>query len=925
MILWGRKADAAARGPGGAANSPLCFPTKNGAAAGAPEIRLADYTPYPAVLRSVGLEFDLWEEHAVVRSALCFEGKADFDGSLFLEGEELELVRIALRDGGPLEEGRGFERRPGGLQLSGLPVTGTFVVEVEVRIRPQDNTRLEGLYKSSGNFCTQCEAEGFRYITYFPDRPDVMSVYTVKVTAAKELYPVLLSNGNLVASEDVETGRHSTTWSDPHPKPCYLFALVAGRLELREGIFTTMSGRQVQLRMWAEAHNVSKTGYALESLKAAMRWDEERFGREYDLDQFNIVAVDDFNMGAMENKSLNVFNSRLVLASPETATDFDYTRIEGVIGHEYFHNWSGNRVTCRDWFQLSLKEGLTVFRDQEFTGHMNSAPVKRIEDVATLRSRQFAEDAGPMSHPVRPASYQKIDNFYTLTVYEKGAEVIRMYQTLLSREGFRKGTDLYFERHDGQAVTCDHFYKAMEDANGADLGNFKLWYSQAGTPVLKVRASFDADRKEYSLTCKQELPSTPGSPSSEKQPQLIPIKLGLLCPDGSGEFAPATVSVDGGAPAPVVTSNGNCILRLTEQEQTFTFQDIDAEPVPSLLREFSAPVKLEIEQSRADLLFLLAHDTDPFNRWEAMQRLMNGVIVDLYPAALQGHDLVGLDPSIAAALQEVLTSPGLDQAFVALTLRLPALNELLESPEGGNVDPVAMYTARKHVATEVARQLRDTFLSIYRENCREGIKYVPSTAEKARRALKNSALSYLALLKEDSEVQDIVAKAYSGANNMTDQIAALAAIALYDTAERKTALEAFYQQWESEPLVLLKWLTLQAESNIPGNTSAVRALMQHPAFDIKNPNKVYSLVGGFSRSAVNFHAADGSGYALFGDIILELDKINPQVAARMVGPFTRYKKYDAARQGLMKAQLQRIVDAKPCDNVYEIVSKSLEG
>ena len=906
------------RGGGGGGASP-----QTDGAAGAPEIALADYAPYPADLRSVRLEFDLGEEETVVRAALEFEGKAGFDGSLFLEGEELELVRISV-GGAVLEEGQGFERCPGGLRLSGLPASGAFLLESEVRIRPQDNTRLEGLYKSSGNFCTQCEAEGFRYITFFPDRPDVMSVYTVKVTADREKYPVLLSNGNLEASEDVGAGRHSATWVDPHPKPCYLFAVVAGQLEVREDSFTTMSGRKVQLRVWAEAHNVAKTGYALESLKAAMRWDEERFGREYDLDQFNIVAVDDFNMGGMENKSLNVFNSRLVLATPETATDFDYTRIEGVIGHEYFHNWSGNRVTCRDWFQLSLKEGLTVFRDQEFTGHMNSAPVKRIDDVSTLRSRQFAEDAGPMAHPVRPASYQKIDNFYTLTVYEKGAEVIRMYQTLLSREGFRRGTDLYFERHDGQAVTCDHFYKAMEDANGADLGNFKLWYSQAGTPTLRVKTKFDAERQEYSLTCRQELPSTPGSPADKKQPQLIPIKLGLLRPDG-GEFPLTSVSVDGGPAGPVVISNGNCLLRLSEQEQTFTFQGINAAPVPSLLREFSAPVKLDLEQSRSDLLFLLSHDTDPFNRWEAMQRLMSGVILDLYSPALQGQALGALDSSIAAALREVLAGPDLDPAVAALTLRLPALAELIESAPGGGADPVAMHTARRHVATEVARQLRDTFVEIYRSNCRDGAEYVPSTAEKARRALKNSALGYLALLSEDAEVKDIVAEAYSGANNMTDQIAALAAIALHDTPERAKALGAFFQQWEAEPLVLLKWLTLQAESNIQGNTSAVRALLQHPAFDMRNPNKVYSLVGGFSRSAVNFHAADGSGYALFGDIILELDKINPQVAARMVTVFTRFKKYDAARQGLMKAQLQRIVDAKPCDNVYEIVSKSLEG
>ena len=877
-------------------------------------ILLADYKPYPATFHSARLSFDLGEEATLVEAEVDV-APTDPGQPLWFDGLDMELKAIWI-DGVALREGADYVLEATGLRLLKYPAQ-RFKLGIISQIKPQDNTKLEGLYKSSGNFCSQCEAEGFRHVVYWPDRSDVLTTFTVKIVADKGKYPVLLSNGNEVASGDLEGGKHFAVWVDPFPKPCYLFALVAGDLVALQDAFTTKSGKEVMLRIFTEAHNADKTGYAMVSLKASMAWDEERFGLEYDLNQFNIVAVDDFNMGAMENKSLNIFNSRLVLASPQTATDYDYTRIEGVIGHEYFHNWTGNRVTCRDWFQLSLKEGLTVFRDQEFTGYMNSIPTKRIDDVQMLRSRQFAEDAGPMAHPVRPASYMKIDNFYTVTVYEKGAEVIRMYQTLLGRDGFRKGMDLYFQRHDGQAVTCDDFYAAMEDANGTSLGNFRLWYSQAGTPTLEVTTAYEGD--VFTMRCKQTLPATPAD-EGEKAPQLIPIKLGLLGPDGK-ELPLTTVAVDGGAPAPVEVAGGNALVKLTQWEQTFAFQGVAAKPVPSVLREFSAPVVLKMDQSDEELKFLLAHDTDSFNKWESMQRLSAGLILKLYPAAVAGEALQ-MDGGLVEAVKSVLADKALDKEFVSLALDLPALSELVNMVPGGLADPVALHRARLFVGTEIARALKAEFVAIYQANCSDQ-PYSPDSASKGQRALKNGALRYLALLEGDADVKALVAAAFKGATNMTDQIAALGAIALHDTPERKQALESFRAQWEKENLVMLKWLGIQAGSNIEGNVAAVKALMEHPAFDIKNPNKVYSLVGGFTRSMVNFHNADGSGYRLLADMIITLDKLNPQVAARMVGPFTRFKKYDAARQALMKAELQRILDIKPCTNVFEIVSKSL--
>ncbi|QDZ17935.1 alanyl aminopeptidase [Chloropicon primus] len=879
-------------------------------------IYLKDYQEYPYSIADLTMTFDLGEEKTTVHSVCRMSSKSGSSVPMMLNGDaSLELKGLYV-DGKPLVEGVDYDLSEKELLIKSPP-SGDFVLGCITDIEPQNNTSLNGLYKSDGNFCSQCEAEGFRCITYYPDRPDVMTKFTVKIVGDKEKYPVLLSNGNLVAEGDLEGGKHYAVWVDPWKKPAYLFALVAGQYVALEDKFTTKSGRVVDLRIYTAAHNSHKTQHAMDSLKHAMKWDEDRFRLEYDLDLFNIVAADDFNMGAMENKSLNVFNSRLVLASPETATDFDYNRIEGVIGHEYFHNWTGNRVTCRDWFQLSLKEGLTVFRDQEFSSFMNSAPVKRIDDVMIVRSRQFAEDAGPMAHPVRPASYMKIDNFYTLTVYDKGAEVIRMYHTLLGEEGFQKGIDLYFERHDGQAVTTDDFYKAMEDANNTSLGSFKLWYSQAGTPTLKVTTEYNEGDKTFTLNCSQELPVTPDM-TQEKKPQLIPIKIGLVSPDGKDLVLTSVQDSTGSE-----TSIGNAttyVLKMTEMSQSFTFKNVPVKPTPSVLRNFSAPVKLEMEQSSEELKFLLSNDSDEFNKWEAGQRLITNLIFDLLKSHQSGQELQ-MDNSVTEAFGQVLTDDSLDKEFRAYAMELPSTEELADKIPKAN--PVDIHKVRNFVLKSLAAGLKDKFLQIYNANNVKGA-YKPDREGKSRRSIRNCALSYLGKLADsDAEIKALLNTSFKEASNMTDQMAALGAICGNAGEDRENALKSFYTQWSNEPLVMLKWLGLQAGSNIEGNLKVMKELLEHPAFDIKNPNKVYSLVGGFTRSAVNFHAADGSGYEFLADLVIKLDKLNPQVAARMVGPFTKYKKYDDARQALMKAQLERILATKPCENVYEIVFKSL--
>ncbi|GLI71085.1 hypothetical protein VaNZ11_016002 [Volvox africanus] len=893
-----------------------------------------DYAPPPYTISTVHLDFILEEETTTVSSrlrvlpnyGLLEEGASR--PALKLDGrKDAKLVRVAVA-GNELAEGQ-YTATEKQLTLNNLP-PGEFEVEVVTELRPQDNSLLEGLYKSSGNFCTQCEAEGFRGITFFLDRPDVMAKYTTRIEADEANYPVLLSNGNLKESGKLEGGRHYAVWEDPFPKPCYLFALVAGKLSMKERSFTTCSGREVALRIFVQENNLSKVDHALESLIKSMKWDEDTFGREYDLDLFNIVAVDDFNMGAMENKALNIFNSRLVLASPETATDLDYSRIEGVVGHEYFHNWTGNRVTCRDWFQLTLKEGLTVFRDQEFTADMNSRAVKRIEDVMVLRNSQFTEDAGPMAHPIRPESYIKMDNFYTVTVYEKGAEIVRLYDTLLGKEGFRKGMDLYFQRYDGHAVTCDDFLAAMADANNVNLDTLGRWYSQAGTPNLHVSTSYDAAAKTYTLFCRQNTAPSPGQ--DVKQPVLIPIKLGLLGPDGAD--LPLRLRGSDGSVTDLGTTG---VLRFEEAESSFQFEGVEVEPVPSLLRGFSAPVKMQVEgQTDEHLLFLLAHDSDPFNRWESGQRLARKLLLKLYAAAAAGggdHSAKavgerctaagGVPDAFVGAYRAVLGDETLDGSFKAMAVSLPTGNELMDSIEGA--DPPLLYQVRMFVVKQLALQLRPELEALVAANDDQpGETYHFTAAACAHRAIKNRCLAMLSSL-EEPEITHMLLNRFKAATNMTDEIAALSCLVELAGPDRDTALAAFYDKFKDEPLVLLKWLGLQATSNAPGNVALIKKLVDHPAFNITNPNNCYSLFLGFGRSPVNFHAADGSGYAFMGDAVLRVDTINHQVAARMVSAFSTWRQYDSERQVMMRAQLERIVSHPGLsDNVFEIASKSLK-
>lgn len=880
------------------------------------EIFLKDYKLPDYYFDTVDLSFSLGEENTIVTAKISVVPRVDGAASpLVLDGIDLKLINVTI-NGNQLKEGD-YHLDTRHLIITSPP-SGNFVLETVTEILPQKNTSLEGLYKSSGNFCTQCEAEGFRKITFYQDRPDIMAKYTCRIEADKSLYPVLLSNGNLVEQGDLEGGKHFALWEDPFKKPCYLFALVAGQLESRDDTFKTCSGREVALRIWVPSQDLPKTEHAMYSLKAAMKWDEEVFGREYDLDIFNIVSVPDFNMGAMENKSLNIFNSKLVLASPETATDADYAAILGVIGHEYFHNWTGNRVTCRDWFQLSLKEGLTVFRDQEFSSDLGSRTVKRIGDVSKLRIYQFSQDAGPMAHPVRPHSYIKMDNFYTVTVYEKGAEVVRMYKTLLGSEGFRKGTDLYFERHDGQAVTCEDFFAAMRDANDADFANFLLWYSQAGTPIVKVTSSYNAEARTFSLKFSQTVPPTPGQ--LVKEPMFIPVSTGLL--DSSGKDMPlSSVYHDGKLES--VTCGGQpvytTVLRVTKGEEEFVFTDVAEKPIPSLLRGYSAPIRLESDLTENDLFFLLAHDSDEFNRWEAGQILARKLMLSQV-VNFQKDDALVLDPQFVHGIKCILLDSSLDKEFIAKAITLPGEGEIMDMM--AVADPDAVHAVRKFIRKQLASELKQEFINLVKEN-RSSEKYEFNHANMARRALKNTALGYLASL-EDQEITDLVLNEYKTATNMTDQFSALAAIAQKPGKARDDALADFYNKWQDDYLVVNKWFALQSASDIPGNVENVQKLLSHQAFDLKNPNKVYSLIGGFCASPVNFHAKDGSGYKFLGDIVVQLDKLNPQVASRMVSAFSRWKRYDETRQNLAKAQLEMIMSANGLsENVYEIASKSL--
>ncbi|XP_027340201.1 puromycin-sensitive aminopeptidase isoform X2 [Abrus precatorius] len=880
------------------------------------EIFLKDYKMPDYYFDTVDLKFSLGEEKTLVSSKIAVYPRIEGSSPpLVLDGQDLTLVSIQINGRALKEEDYHLDAR----HLTILsPPSGKYDLEIVTEIYPQKNTSLEGLYKSSGNFCTQCEAEGFRKITFYQDRPDIMAKYTVRIEADRSLYPVLLSNGNLAEQGVLEDGRHYAVWEDPFKKPCYLFALVAGQLQSRDDTFITRSGQKVSLRIWTPADDVPKTAHAMNALKAAMKWDEDVFGLEYDLDLFNIVAVPDFNMGAMENKSLNIFNSKLVLASPETASDGDYAAILGVIGHEYFHNWTGNRVTCRDWFQLSLKEGLTVFRDQEFSSDLGSRTVKRIADVSKLRNYQFPQDAGPMAHPVRPHSYIKMDNFYTVTVYEKGAEVVRMYKTLLGSQGFRKGMDLYFKRHDGQAVTCEDFFAAMRDANDADFANFLQWYSQAGTPVVKVNTSYNPEAHTFSLKISQETPPTPGQPV--KEPVFIPVAVGLL--GSNGKDIPLRSVYHNGI-LQSISSNDQLVfttvLRVTKKEEEFIFTDISERPVPSLLRGYSAPIRLESDLTNSELFFLLANDSDEFNRWEAGQVLARKLMLNLVDDLQHNKPLV-LNPNFVDGFKRILCDSSLDKEFVAKAITLPGEGEIMDMMKVA--DPDAVHAVRIFIRKQLASELRSEFLRTV-ENNRSSEEYVFNHPNMARRALKNVALAYLACL-EEQEFTELALHEYKTATNMTEQFAALAAISQNPGKTRDDVLADFYGKWQHDFLVVNKWFALQAMSDAPGNVENVRKLLNHPAFDLRNPNKVYSLIGGFCGSPVNFHAKDGSGYEFLGEIVLQLDKLNPQVASRMVSAFSRWRRYDEYRQKLAKAQLEKIMSSNGLsENVFEIASKSL--
>jgi aminopeptidase N len=873
--------------------------------AGAPKtIHLKDYRPPDYRVETVNMQFDLDESRTTVKSLLtvvCCHDRCEGIHPLVLFGKDLKLLGMKL-DGQALDE-RHYKIE--GETLTILPVPDRFVLEIETECNPAANTELSGLYHASGMFCTQCEAEGFRKITYYPDRPDVLAKFMTTVIADKKKYPVLLSNGNPIRRGDLQDGKHFVIWHDPFPKPAYLFALVGGDLARIEDRFTTMSGRQVSLHIYVQHHNKEKCGHAMDSLKKAMKWDEEAYGREYDLDLFMIVATDDFNMGAMENKGLNIFNSKYVLADEKTATDSDFQGIMGVVAHEYFHNWSGDRVTCRDWFQLSLKEGFTVFRDQQFMEDMLSRGVERIGDANLLRTHQFREDAGPMAHPVRPDSYVEINNFYTMTVYNKGAEVIRMMRTLLGPEGFRKGTDLYFSRHDGQAVTTDDFVKSMEDANGADLTQFKLWYTQAGTPEVTVTRRYDPGTKSYTLTLKQDCPSTPGQ--QEKKPFVIPVEVGLIGKNGKD------------LPLQIGGEKRIRVLELKQKEETFVFTDIPEEPVPSILRGFSAPVKMKQDLTDDERLFLMANDSDPFNRWDAGQQLAVKIILDLVKDYQEGKPLL-LDNLFIDAFRKTLESDMDDKAFQAFALSLPAEAYLADFMTV--VDPDAIHEARTFVQQILAEILRSSFLSVYRANEDRG-PYRVDQASMGKRSLKNACIGYLTEL-EDADVRELCVNQFRTAGNMTDVISALVNIANNDCPEREVLLAEFYEAWKSDPLVMDKWLAIQATSRLPGTLDKVKELTKHPAFTMRNPNKVRALIGAFSSNSVRFHDPSGAGYAFIADNVLAIDQKNPQIASRLVSAFTIWKRYEVKRQTLMKAQLERILrTGKLSKDVFEIVTKSL--
>ncbi|MCW4149395.1 aminopeptidase N [Halomonas sp. 18H] len=869
-------------------------------------IHLSDYLPPAYRVRHTELTFDLDPAATRVKARLHLERHPEREEGVALElhGEHLSLQAISM-DGQPLGEDE-YHLTDQGLRIDRVP--SRFQLDTEVIIAPEANTALEGLYQSGGMFCTQCEAEGFRRITFYPDRPDVMATFSTTVIGRVDREPVLLSNGNPVERGELPGGRHFVTWEDPHPKPCYLFALVAGDLKKVEDRFTTMSGRDVTLQIWVEEENLGKTDHAMASLKRAMRWDEETYGREYDLDLFMIVAVNDFNMGAMENKGLNIFNSAAVLTHPDTATDAAFQRVEGIVAHEYFHNWSGNRVTCRDWFQLSLKEGFTVFRDQTFSADVNSAPVKRIQDVSFFRTAQFAEDAGPTAHPVRPDHYIEIGNFYTLTIYEKGAEIVRMLRNLVGWEAFRRGSDLYFARFDGQAVTIEDFVACMAEASGQDLSQFMLWYSQAGTPEIDAHGEYDYARAEYRLVLRQRTPATPGQP--EKQALHIPLRMGLV---GTKSGRDLTLTLDG------ERLGNDAVIHLREDEQEFVFTDLPEAPVPSLARGFSAPVKLNFPYSREDLAFLLANDSDGFNRWDAGQRLALLALDDLIAAHRNGVEKV-MDQRVVEAFRSLLTADTDDKAVLAEMLTLPSEAYIAEQQPVVDVD--AIHAARQFVKASLAESLRDDFMAVYQANL-DTTPYAPEPEQIAARSLKNVALAYLMSI-EDPEAVSLAQRQFEAEHNMTDVRHALTLLthsSRDDLAD--PALRAFGQKWAHDPLVMDQWFSIQVSRPQEDALERTRFLMEHDAFSLTNPNKVRALIGAFAQNRVNFHRLDGAGYQLLADVVIQLNRLNPEIASRLVIPLTRWRRFDETRQDLMKAELERIRAEELSPNVYEVIEKAL--
>lgn len=869
-------------------------------------IYLDDYKVSPFLIEKTDLVFDLGEDSTRVTASLNIARNPDSDqqdGTLVLHGSEgLDLQSVHID--GQLISTDDYSRDSDSLTINNLP--DSCVVITEVLIKPQLNTTMMGLYRSRTMYCTQCEAEGFRDITYYLDRPDVMSEFTTKVIADKDSYPVLLSNGNPTERGDLDGGKHFVTWHDPFKKPAYLFALVAGTLSVVEDSFTTVSGRDIKLQIFVEEKDLDKCAHAMLSLKNSMRWDEQTYGREYDLDIFMIVAVDDFNMGAMENKGLNIFNTSAVLANPKTTTDAAFQRVEAIVAHEYFHNWSGNRVTCRDWFQLSLKEGFTVYRDSQFSADMNSATVKRIEDASYLRTHQFAEDGGPMSHPVQPDSYMEINNFYTLTVYEKGSEVVGMIRTLLGPATFRKGSDLYFDRHDGQAVTIEEFVRAMEDASGRDLTQFRRWYKQSGTPVLKVSSTHNAEAQTLTLDFEQSCPATPGQ--REKQPFVIPVKLGLVGADGTD----LVLNADG---------QTEIVYELTEANQTLVINGIDQAAVPSLLRGLSAPVKLDYSYSAEQLAHLMANDSDGFNRWDASQTLCLGVLKQLTQDSLHGRPLA-LNSQLIDAYGALLADESLDPAMVALMLQLPS--EALLHEEAETIHAAAIHDARSYVRTALAGSLTDQFMMIYQRHNTQP-SYAPDAQQIGSRSLKNAALNYL-MLASDAGIE-LAWQQFKSADNMTDKAAALSALVNCPGAASyaEQALSEFELEYRDEALVMNLWLQIQAINSQPGGLARVRGLMNHSAFTMSNPNKLRSLIGAFcSANLVNFHSPDGSGYEFLQQQVITLNNQNPQVAARLVTPLTRWKQFAEPNAGLMRRALQTIANEPGLvKDVVEIATKSL--